>query len=127
MGGTWFAGYLTHPMFWGAPVLAFVGALGLQLFIGRRGFLGFFCSSLAVAGTILSAGFALFPFLMPSASSPSSSLTVWDASSSQGTLLLMLGVTVVFLPIILLYTGWVFRVMRGRVTLDHVRKSHGMY
>jgi cytochrome d ubiquinol oxidase subunit II len=33
----------------------------------------------------------------------------------------------VFLPIIILYTTWVFRVMRGRVSLDHVRKSHNMY
>lgn len=127
IGGTWFAGYLTHPAFWAAPVVAFVGAIGLQLFVGRRGFAGFFFSSLAVTGTILSAGFALFPFLMPSATDPVSSLTVWDASSSKGTLLLMLGVAVVFIPIILLYTGWVFRVMRGRVTLEHVRKTHGMY
>lgn len=127
VGGTWFAGYLTHPAFWAAPVLAFAGALGVQLFVGRRGLGGFISSSLAVAGTILSAGFALFPFLMPSATSPVSSLTVWDASSSRGTLLLMLGVTVVFIPLILLYTGWVYRVMRGRVTLEHVRKSHSMY
>jgi len=127
VGGTWFASYLTHPYFWAGPVVAFVGALGLQLFVGRRGFLGFFCSCLAVAGTILSAGFALFPFLMPSAADPTSSLTVWDASSSRGTLLIMLGVTVVFIPLILLYTGWVYRVMRGRVTLEHVRKSHSLY
>jgi cytochrome d ubiquinol oxidase subunit II len=52
---------------------------------------------------------------------------VWDASSSRGTLLIMLGVTVVFIPLILLYTGWVYRVMRGRVTLEHVRKSHNLY
>ncbi len=80
-----------------------------------------------VAGTILSAGFALFPFLMPSSLDPNSSLTVWDASSSRGTLLTMLAVTVFFMPIIILYTGWAYRVMRGRVTLDHVRKSHNMY
>jgi len=64
---------------------------------------------------------------MPSAADPTSSLTVWDASSSRGTLLIMLGVTVVFIPLILLYTGWVYRVMRGRVTLEHVRKSHSLY
>jgi len=28
----------------------------------------------------------------------------------------MLGATVVFLPIILLYTTWVYRVLRGKVT-----------
>jgi cytochrome d ubiquinol oxidase subunit II len=127
VGASWFSGYLTHPAFWLGPIVAFLGALGVQLFVGRRGFGGFVCSCLAVAGTILSAGFALFPFLMPSATDPASSLTVWDASSSRGTLLIMLGVTVVFIPIIVLYTGWVYRVMRGRVTLEHVRKSHNMY
>lgn len=127
VGASWFSGYMIHPAFWLAPVIALAGALGVQLFVGRRSFSGFFCSSLAVAGTILSAGFALFPFLMPSATDPASSLTIWDASSSRGTLLIMLGVTVVFIPIIVLYTGWVYRVMRGRVTLEHVRKSHNMY
>jgi cytochrome bd ubiquinol oxidase subunit II len=39
----------------------------------------------------------------------------------------MLFATVVLLPIVLAYTGWVFRVMRGRVSLEHIRKSHGMY
>jgi cytochrome bd ubiquinol oxidase subunit II len=32
----------------------------------------------------------------------------------------MLGVTVVFIPIVLAYTAWVYRVMRDRVTLAYV-------
>ncbi|NID14654.1 cytochrome d ubiquinol oxidase subunit II [Luteibacter yeojuensis] len=127
VGGSWFANYRANPAFWVAPALAVAGAVGTQILVSRRGLGGFLCSSLAIAGTILSAGLALFPFLMPSATSPVSSLTVWDASSSQGTLLLMLGVTAVFMPVIILYTGWVYRVMRGRVTLEHVRKSHTTY
>ncbi len=39
----------------------------------------------------------------------------------------MLLVTLVLLPIVLAYTSWVFVVMRGRVSLEHIRKSHGMY
>ena len=127
VGASWFSGYLTHPFFWAAPIVAFLGALGVQLFVARQGFLGFFSSSLAVAGTIASAGFALFPFLMPSSTDPRSSLTVWDASSSEGTLFLMMCLVAVFLPIIILYTTWVFRIMRGRVSLEQVRKSHHMY
>lgn len=127
VGASWFSGYLTHPFFWAAPIVAFLGALGIQLFVARQGFLGFFSSSLAVAGTIASAGFALFPFLMPSSADPRSSLTVWDASSSEGTLFLMMCLVAVFLPIIILYTTWVFRIMRGRVSLEQVRKSHHMY
>lgn len=106
-----------------------IAAALLTPVLARRGryISAFVTSSTAIAGTVLSAGFGLFPFLMPSSIDPRSSLTVWDASSSHATLGLMLFVTAVLLPIVLLYTAWVFRVMRGRVSLAHIRKSHGMY
>jgi cytochrome d ubiquinol oxidase subunit II len=126
-GSSWFASYMRHPWFWAAPLAAFGGALLLQWQVAKQGFAGFLGSSLMVIGTILSAGFALFPFLLPSSIDPRSSLTVWDASSSRSTLLLMLGAVMVFLPLIVLYTSWVFRVMRGRVTLEHVRGTHRSY
>lgn len=127
VGGSWFAGYLQYPGFWIAPLAALLAAVAVQALVGRRGVGGFLASSVMVGGTIASAGFALFPFLLPSKLDPHSSLTVWDASSSRGTLQLMLGATVVLLPIVILYTSWVYRVMRGRVTLADVRKSHGGY
>ena len=127
-GGSWFASYMQYPWFWLAPLLALASALGVQMLIGRRSVAGFIASSLMVGSTIASAGFALFPFLLPSRLDPRSSLTVWDASSSRGTLQLMLVVTAALLPIIIIYTSWVYRVMRGRVTLEQVRHaSHGNY
>ena len=84
----------------------------------RRAGAAFLASCLTQAGTILTAGFALFPFLLPSSSVPGHSLTVWDASSSARALLLMLVAVIVFLPVVLGYTGWVFRVLRGPVTLE---------
>lgn len=126
-GSSWFASYMQYPWFWLAPVVGLVGAIGVQLSVAKKGLGGFLCSSLMVAGTILSAGFALFPFLLPSSLDPRSSLTVWDASSSKGTLGLMLGATAVFMPLIIIYTSWVYRVLRGRVTLEHVRQSGHTY
>jgi cytochrome d ubiquinol oxidase subunit II len=128
IGGSWL---LNGPLGrWAcvAAAIAIVAAL-ITPVLARRGahVSAFITSSTAIAGTILSAGFALFPFLMPSSLDPRSSLTVWDASSSQGTLGLMLFATVVLLPIVVAYTGWVFRVMRGRVSLEHIRKSHSIY
>jgi cytochrome d ubiquinol oxidase subunit II len=127
VGSSWFASYMQYPWFWIAPLLALASAVGVQALIGRRSVAGFIASSLMVGSTIASAGFALFPFLLPSHLDPHSSLTVWDASSSRGTLQLMLVVTAVLLPVVILYTGWVYRVMRGRVTLEQVRKAHGGY
>jgi cytochrome bd ubiquinol oxidase subunit II len=126
-GSSWFASYMLHPWFWIAPALGLLGAVGVQLTVAKRGLSAFLCSSLMVAGTILSAGFALFPFLLPSSLDPRSSLTVWDASSSHGTLELMLAATVVFMPIIIIYTSWVFHVLRGRVTLEQIRESGHTY
>ena len=111
-----------------AAIVALAAALATPFLCGRRHHLSmFFASSVAVTGTIASAGFALFPFLLPSSLDPRSSLTVWDASSSRTTLGLMLLVTALLLPIVLAYTAWVYRVLRGRVSLEHVRQTHGMY
>jgi cytochrome d ubiquinol oxidase subunit II len=126
--GNWFAGFGMHPAFWLAPLLAVISAAAMPaLCLASHYRIAFAASALAIAMTILSAGLALFPFLLPSSLDPNSSLTVWDASSSKTTLGLMLLSTVVLLPIVLAYTAWVYRVLRGRVSLEHVRRSHGMY
>jgi cytochrome d ubiquinol oxidase subunit II len=126
--GHWFATFAAHPLFWLTPVLALSSALALVAFSASSRYRSaFVASSLTIAGTILSAGFALFPFLLPSSLDPNSSLTVWDASSSKSTLGVMLLCVVLLLPIVLAYTAWVYSVLRGRVTLAHVRSSHGMY
>ena len=127
--GNWFAGFPgRHFIFWLAPALAVMSAAAMAaMSLSPRHRTAFAASALTIAATILSAGFALFPFLLPSSLDPNSSLTIWDASSSKGTLGLMLLSTVVLLPIVLAYTAWVYRVLRGRVSLEHVRRSHGMY
>jgi cytochrome d ubiquinol oxidase subunit II len=77
---------------------------------------------------ILTAGVAMFPFLLPSSIAKNCSLTIWDASSSLSTLKIMLLVTLIFLPIVLAYTSWVFKIMRGKVTVEHIqRNDHTAY
>ena len=88
----------------------------------------FLASSLSIVGVIGTAGAALFPFVMPSSSDPRSSLTVWDSTSSHLTLALMFWATLLFMPIIIFYTGWAYRVMRGKVTVDDIRANeHSAY
>jgi len=72
---------------------------------------------------ILTAGFAMFPFVMPSSTDPNSSLTVWDAVSSHRTLGIMFWVVVLMLPVVIAYTAWVFRVLRGKITVEHIRET----
>jgi len=115
--GAWLVNYRLYPATILAPALGIAGALLVLLFArAQRDLLRFLSSGLSVAGIIATAGLAMFPFLFPSSSDPKSSLTVWDASSSRASLLIMLLVTLIFLPIILFYTGWVIRILRGRVS-----------
>jgi cytochrome d ubiquinol oxidase subunit II len=125
--GTWFANFQAQPLLWLIPALAFVGALLAWRFAPRRPGYAFIASATAVAATILTAGTAMFPFMMPSNLAPGHSLTLWDSTSSLLTLRWMFCMTVVFLPLIVLYTSWVFRVMRGPVTLEQVRGSDAHY
>lgn len=69
---------------------------------------------------ILEAGCASFPFLCPLL--PDQALTVWHASSSAKTLMIMPGAVIIFLPILLAYTIWVFRVLKGHITLEDMAK-----
>ncbi len=93
----------------------------------RRPGFAFIASGTAVATTILTAAVAMFPFMMPSSLTPSHGLTVWDSTSSLLTLRWMFWLTLLFLPLIVLYTSWVFRVMRGPVTVEQVRGSDAHY
>lgn len=126
--GGWMHNYQTMPLTALAPAAGLLGLLlSAVLLRKRRGGLAFVASGAAIAGIILTVGFALFPFLLPSSSQPGSSLTVWDASSSHLTLWIMLLATVVFLPIILGYTTWVYRVLKGKVTAASLDDNPNAY
>lgn len=126
--GLWMANYHAMPWTIAAPVLGIVGALAAAALLRmRRGGQALLACGGSIAGVILTVGFALFPFLLPSSTMPGASLTLWDASSSRLTLWIMLLATVVFLPLILLYTAWVYRVLRGPVTDASVADTPNAY
>jgi cytochrome d ubiquinol oxidase subunit II len=103
-------------------VVATMAAMGL-LRGGRHPLLAWVASALATAGVIATAGVSLFPFMLPSSADPGSSLTLWDASSSLTTLIVMTVATGVFLPIVLAYTAWVYRVLRGPVRAKDIQAN----
>lgn len=126
--GAWAANYVTYPYFIIAPVMGVLGSV-LAILVGHKlnGKLAFFLSACSVIGVVLTVGVSMFPFILPSSSNPVSSLVIWDASASQMSLQLMLIVSIIFLPIILAYTAWVYRVMRGRLKTGDVIKDEQAY
>lgn len=126
--GGWLHNYSSMPATILAPVVGLLGALASAVLLRkRRGGLAFLASGASIAGIILTVGFAIFPFLLPSSTSPGSSLTLWDASSSHLTLWVMLLATGLFLPIIIAYTTWVYRVMKGKTTLEEMGENPNAY
>lgn len=122
--GAWFRNYALYPWAMLAPVIGFLGAfLVLITASWWNGRLAFLFSAMSIIGVIATVGVSMFPFLLPSSSHPESSLLVWDASSSQLTLLLMLVATLIFLPIILVYTSWVYNALRGKVGVAADKKE----
>jgi cytochrome d ubiquinol oxidase subunit II len=126
--GAWLDNYGRYPWMLLAPLFGFLGpVLALVGIRSGRQLLAFGGSSLGAFGIIATVGLSMFPFILPSSIDPRSSLTVWNASSSHVTLFIMLLVTLIFLPIVLLYTAWVYKVLFGRVTAQDVRTSADFY
>ena len=126
--GAWMYNYGLAPMMWIAPALGVIGALLAMALVGRGGGLtAVVMSSISIAGVILTFGFSTYPFLLPSSLEPAASLTIFDASASHFTLWIMLLISAVFLPLIVAYTSWVYRVMRGKVTEDTVNDAPHAY
>jgi cytochrome d ubiquinol oxidase subunit II len=122
--GAWLANFGAHPLLWLVPLAGFAGMIGAGLAArAGRSHLGWWLGALAWIGVIGTAGAALFPFMLPSSSAPSMSLTVWNSSSSETTLLWMAGFAAVFVPLILWYTGWAFWVMRGKVSAEKIARG----
>lgn len=111
-----------------APAMGCLGLLGTcALQFARRPGLAIVSSGLALFGIIATAGVSMYPFILPSSTYPSQSLTVYDASSSQLTLMIMLAAAVVFMPVVLAYTAWVYKVLSGKITSASVGANDQSY
>lgn len=128
-GRSWLNAYNDRPWIMVAPIMGMAGVL-LTIRGLRSGneVSTLLTSKMAIFGMISSVGLTMFPFILPSSSDPKSSLTVWDASSSHMTLFIMLVVTLIFMPLILAYTAWVYKVLWGKVTeKDVIEHGDSLY
>ncbi len=127
--GAWLDNFSSQPYFIWAPVSAIVCVL-LVIWASNNFFysLGFAFSSLSIISIIATAALALFPFILPSSSHPSQSLTLWDAVSSEYTLGIMLLVAAFFVPLILFYTLWAYYKMWRKMSAKDIQAdSHSLY
>ncbi len=127
--GAWLNNYHTMPLTLLLPIGAVLFA-GLTLILSqlKKPGWGMLSSSLMLVAIIGTAGFSLFPFILPSSTFTNSSLTLWDAVSSEKTLNIMLIVVAIFIPIIICYTTWCYVKMWRTVTIEEIQaNSHSAY
>jgi cytochrome bd ubiquinol oxidase subunit II len=113
------AGIRANPLL-AIPVLILAAVLVFLSYSLRGSKYGraFIASSAAIALVLITLGVNLYPNIVPSFPNPANSLTIKNASSSEKTLGIMALVALVGVPIILIYTGWVYWMFRGKVKLD---------
>ncbi len=127
--GAWLDNYSKYPLMMIAPAMGLLGAFGATL-LARAGKAGmaFWNSCASVVGIILTAGFSMFPFIMPSSLNPNHSFTVWDATASELTLTVAFFAAIVFVPIIIGYTSWCYNKMWGPQTVKSIKANdHSLY
>ncbi|HEC05130.1 MAG TPA: cytochrome d ubiquinol oxidase subunit II [Thiothrix sp.] len=129
IAGGWLHNYTLYPIMLLAPIMGFVGAFGAW-FNGRatRTGLAFFFSSMSLVGIILTAGFSLFPFILPSSTNISHSLTMWDATASHLTLTISFFAAAIFVPIIIGYTLYCYISLWRTYNVKFIRENdHSIY
>ncbi|WP_076419257.1 cytochrome d ubiquinol oxidase subunit II [Colwellia sp. UCD-KL20] len=128
--GVWLTNFVENPILWLVPLIGVFMPLVAAFLLGIKNkntsvkTTALLTSSLTIVSVILTAGIAMFPFVMPSSSQPNHSLLMWDTVSSESTLGLMLMVVAVFTPIILGYTFWCYRKMWRTVTIEEIEQNN---
>lgn len=109
--------YFRYPLLWALPAVAVGTLIATRVFMGRASWWKAWSASSLTIGTATLFGVAgLFPRLLPSTMDPPYSLTIYNSASSPLTLKIMLGVALVFVPIVIAYQVWVYVLFRHKVT-----------
>jgi cytochrome bd ubiquinol oxidase subunit II len=130
---TWFAtklydNYLGNVVLFIAPAIAVLSLLCIKIFAAKGRILAaFISSSLTILAVTFTGVIGLYPNLIPSSIDQAYSLTIFNSSSSPYTLKIMTIVALIFVPIVILYQIWTYRVFRHKVTMEEVMKEKELY
>jgi len=120
-----YANYLKYPFLAAAPFLAVIGLLGVRYFL-RAGnlLLAWASNGLFIIGVTFFGVLGMFPGMVISSMNSDWTITAYNGSSSQLTLAIMLGVVLVFVPIVICYQFWMYKTFAGPVTREHLKDEH---
>lgn len=111
------ANYLLNPLMLVLLAIPVLALILLRQQIGKEDWwFAWGLSAAMITGLTLFGVVGLYPTLLPSSISPNYSITIANAASSTLTLSIMLGVTLVFIPIVAGYQFWLYRTFSHKVT-----------
>jgi cytochrome d ubiquinol oxidase subunit II len=123
-----FDNYLAHPALFALPLIAVAGLLGIIAFYAKGHLFSAFISSCVTIVFVCFTGVAgLFPALIPSSLDVNYSMTIYNSSSSFLTLAIMTVVALIFVPIVIAYKIWVYRLFSKPVTVEEVLADTEVY
>lgn len=116
--------YANTPVLFIIPIVAVVSLILMRAFISadKLGF-SFILSSLFILSATFFGVIGMFPALVP-ALDPAASVTLARAASSHYTLGIMFVVAVIFVPIVLFYQGWVYKIFSYKLTPEELESKH---
>jgi cytochrome d ubiquinol oxidase subunit II len=113
------ANFREYPVLLIIPVLNFLAITNIfrEFRKGRDG-RAFISSCVSIVLLMLIFGIGIFPNLVWSIPEAANSLSIYNASSSDKTLKIMLIIAVIGMPLVLAYTASIYWIFRGKVKLD---------
>ncbi len=123
-----YGNYLAAPAWLIVPAAAAAAVACIKVFSLRGEFVKAFSSSCAAIVFIVFSGIiGLYPNLIPSSIDPAYSLTLSNSASSPYTLRIMTVVAAVFVPVVVAYQVWLYRIFSQSISTEDVRQDPDAY
>jgi len=120
--------FLDTPVWFAVPALAVASLVSVRVFSGLRSYgMAFLASCSTIVMIIFTGIIGLYPNLIPSRIDPAYSLTIFNSSSSIYTLKIMTAVVLLFVPVVIGYQLWIYRIFRSRVTSRDIEDNREAY
>jgi len=111
--------FKSHPVFFFIVLIAFLSIANIPRLIKKKKYLrAFIFSSISQAVLLIIVAFELYPTIIISTQDPAYSLTVFNSSSSEKSLAIMLTIAAIGTPLVGIYTAFVFWTFKGKVKMD---------
>ncbi len=113
--------YMAQPAFFIVLLVTVLALLGIKYFLAKNApFKAWFASALTIVGATFYGVIGLYPNMFPSNIDDQFSLTAHNASSSPLTLKIMLIVVLIFIPIVIGYQIWAYKLFSDKITAEEL-------